>query len=143
MNSQPKEFKMTPQEYKEILVGVELKKVILRKCNFKYSAQINAKANLTSADIGGDIFSIKQLNDDEVELSRVYNIVIFIGKKKAVTVDAEYSLLFTCKQYSEEFFEIYASFNLDVTTRPYLRELIASLVSRAGLENITMPLLKQ
>jgi preprotein translocase subunit SecB len=131
---------IAPEEYSEILKGIQLVNISLLKLNssidkknFGDKLTIDIKVEMSYEKIAGGFFSIA-----------AYKI---IAKSKndeiALEFDITYRADFTSvKEVTDSFFEVYKNVSLPLNTWPFVRELVNSTTARMNIPPLTLPLFK-
>ena len=135
--------KISPEEYQEILGGLELLNIKLIKLTSAldeeyFDQTMNIKINDDAK------FEIKKEN--LITIINTYNINLKSDNKdkEALKIKIGYEISFSCKkEFTKEFFEVYKKISLPLNIWPFVRELINSLTSRMNIPPITLPLLKR
>lgn len=141
-NKKGKKPRITPQNYAEILKGLELKSIGLISCksiidreNFNVNLSISIKDEAT----------FKKNEEGEIEILHKYRLNGKDTKLKkiAIKIECAFCLTFSSKKnFSQDFFEIFKSINLPVNSWPFFREFIFTLTSKMNIPPLTLPLFK-
>jgi hypothetical protein len=133
--------KVSPEEYRNMMRGLKLEKIRLVSASLKYNFfQPPMKIVVKSAEK----FE-KKKESNEVFVYQDYTLVAQLPKtnQKGVNIKCCYEIVFkTDKDFTEEFFKIYADRSLPLNTWPYFREFVSSMVARMDLPPLTLPLFK-
>lgn len=133
---------ISPQMYKKILDGIELKSISLKECD----AFLNSDINITS-DLKIDIKEEAnyKLKENEVHIFNKYTIDARKpgSKSRYIKLGIVFLIRITSEEtFTEDFFEIYKQVSLHLNTWPYLREYVNQMTSRMSVPPITLPLFK-
>jgi len=132
--------KVSPPEYAELLKCLDLQNIFLK----------DLKPDIASHDLSGrnayslsEAASVVEHRDESVTIDVTYRISATSNRKRLVSVNAKYRVVFsTTRRLPEEFFTLYNEYSLPLQTFPYLRECVNSLFSRMGLPPLLLPLRK-
>jgi len=135
--------RITPEQYRKILLGLELKNLFLISCSSKFDrASVGADVNVKVDDKA--TFGRKEKNEIEIRQTYSFGAKNQTSKKNYLTIKCEYCLSYSSKEeFTEEFFEMFKRANLHINSWPFFRELVYSLTSRMYIPPITLPLLKR
>lgn len=133
---------ITPEAYRKILHGLDLKSLFLASC----SANIDKKAGGPELTINVDDKATYTCNEkNEIEINLGYSLTAKSQLKKShLIIKVEYCLLYTSKEvFTPEFFEMFKKANLHINSWPFFRELVYNFTSRMYIPPITLPLIKR
>ena len=132
--------KLTPQRYREILDGVELRSILLK--SLKASVNHQNFTDELQISVDSDAAYIPDEKGFRVE-SRYVLTARNRQRKVVLKVDCVYELDFSSlEEITDKFFEIYREISLPLNVWPFFRELVNSLTARMNLPPVTLPLLK-
>jgi preprotein translocase subunit SecB len=140
MQPEVKQYKLSPNEYQEILNGVNLSAVWLGDLNYscglaKENCPISLNFNTNS--------HIKEQTDGDTIVSFKFELKGLSDGVDVLSISGEYLLAFSAKQnITEDFFEIFRDHSLSIMIWPYLRELFYNLTSRSNIAPFVLPLIK-
>ncbi len=141
----PENTKLTPETYKEILGGMELVSIHLKKAdmcierdryfeNGKHKIKILEKSDF---QLG---------NEKNVDICHELKLEILPwdkNKKPIGYIDCVFCLRFAAdKPFTQEFFNRFKRINLPVNTWPFFREFIFNISSKMNIPPLSIPLLK-
>lgn len=135
--------KISPKEYNQFLETFQLKTIRLVGCSFNvnlnYSIRQSIQVNIKEHS------KVTRNDNEQVQIELSYELNGVDDSENVIfSLTATYDILFsTEKQLPEAFFTIYKKTSLPMTTWPYFRELVANMISRAGLPMLTLPLVKR
>ncbi len=138
-----KRKKISPDEYKKILSGIELKNIILQKSKTYYNISSKTPDQL-SIKIN-DSSDFKILEDGLVNLFQTYELDARKPDSKSRYIQIEVTFVVTLHskyEFTEGFFEIYKEISLPLNTWPFFREFVNQMTSRMNVPPLTLPLLK-
>ena len=131
---------ISPEEYSEVLKGIQLMNISLLKLNSSIEKKyyidkltIDVAVEMSYDKIPGGFYS-----------TSIYKIV---AKNKngenALEFEITYRVDFsTAKEISDSFFEVYKNVSLPLNTWPFVRELVNSTTARMNIPPLTLPLFK-
>ncbi|HXK48852.1 MAG TPA: protein-export chaperone SecB [Clostridiales bacterium] len=132
--------KITPEEYSEILKGIQLVNISLLKLNssidkknFGDKLTIDIKVEMSYEKVSGGFFSVS-----------AYKIT---AKNKNDEITLEFEITYradfnSVKEITDSFFEVYKNVSLPLNTWPFVRELVNSTTARMNIPPLTLPLFK-
>jgi len=137
------EYKLSPEEYRNILTGIDIVSITMTEC----SAKLSNLENMNSESV----IKIQKEVDHEVlgsmiNIFRTYTLKASSKnlKKSFLTIKAKFKVVLSSKnEINEEFIKIYSDLSLDLNTWPYFREFAYSTSSRMDIPPLTLPLLKR
>lgn len=138
--------KISPEEYNKIIKLLSLEDITLIDCSFKLK-EVNLKGGTISLNVNEKCtmkdseknvvfypsFTIEGFVDDETNKDS-----LFVIKLKYITAYSKNSNT----AIGEDFLTVFKEISLSNIMWPYYRELTQSLISRASLPPITLPLRK-
>ncbi len=134
--------KISPEEYRRILKGIELQNILLSEIKasvkhefFSESMKINIKDD-----------SEYEFNEDRFIVTNKYILTSKSNKQKknALKIEATFRIIFESEyEINDDFFEIYKEISLPLNIWPYFRELVSSITARMNIPPLTLPLLKR
>lgn len=136
------EPKISPEKYREILLGVELKEIHLESVSTK----------LNRSEAGPNLSVNTEIKNPKLEiLDGEFNVIVPIqlklknsSRRIVAKIDSEFYLNFDSKkEITEDFFEIYKRQSLNLNVWPYFRELVSDLTAKMGFNPLVLPLYKQ
>lgn len=136
--------KISPEEYRKILAGVNLIEISLKESKTFINKDIKPTTDLE--------ISIKDESHFEKEGDGVINILqryeLDARKPKSKSRYVQISLTFLLRMnskepFTEDFFSIYKEVSLQLNTWPFFREFVHSMTSRMNIPPMTLPLLKR
>ena len=136
------EPKLSPEEYKKVLDGLELIDIELTECTMESKPKVSSTSSQRKVTINSKAsFGIQ---DEKTVVNRItYRLRGKEGRVVIFKLDATYHVnMRSEEQFTPEFFEVYEHLTLRLQTWPYFRELTGSLTSRSSLPQLTLPLLK-
>lgn len=137
-----KKYKLTPQEYRQILSKVDLDDITLIELKTKYS----------EGSIKEDIdISIKETSKNLIEDNtlKIYMLCVFMAKNKTtneeiIKISVRYRVDFIIEgessDISDEFIKILTDNTVKITIWPYFRQELQSIMSKMNLPQIVLPL---
>ncbi len=133
--------KITPERYREILQGLELRNIFLSEVKAK------VKPELLSEGIKIDIKENSEFSfeNDRLIVTTKYTLTTKRKSKKSIlNIEATYILEFNSKyEINDDFFEIYKEISLPLNTWPFFREFVNSITARMNIPPLVLPLLKR
>lgn len=142
-NNNMMKFKLSPGEYKNKLVGVELQSISLDSFSATVKREKLGQSMKTIID-DKRTFEIKENGD--VLFMHSFDLINTTSTKKeyAIKLNCLYALVFrSSMQLDNDFWEIFSAVNLHINTWPYFREFVQSATQRMSVYPITLPLLKK
>ena len=133
--------KISPEEYRKILDGTELKNILIS----------NIKADLKH-ELLTEGMKIVIKDDAQYEMREndfiIKNKYILTAKnqanKIALKIECVFIVVFETKyEITDGFFEIYKDLSLPLNVWPFFRELVNSTTARMNIPPLTLPLLKR
>ena len=134
--------KLSPQEYRDILKLIELKSINLKEISSKFPDEPPKEVTLKIKEKGS-------FSQDHSILKVSYGFKL-IGKENnkdesSFSISSEFILVFSVsgeKEISVEFFDIFKDYLVSMTAWPYFREIVSSLISKANLPPLFLPMRK-
>ncbi|MCX7611715.1 MAG: hypothetical protein N2043_09040 [Ignavibacterium sp.] len=143
MDKEIKKPKISPEEYKKILQGLDLINISLKESKTFLNSDINPPTELNIQIKDEADFKIKE--DGIVFISHKYQIDARKPESKTRFVKIEVTFLVKIHSkefFSDDFFEIYKNISLHLNTWPYLREFVNQMTSRMNIIPLTLPFYK-
>jgi hypothetical protein len=134
---------IAPNEYKEILKGIDLKNIILNACSCELEREKISPE--TKVDIR-ETAVIRKQEKDNLEILHKYIFEAKSQSKKEIflTIKCEYILEYeAAKEITNEFFDIFKRTSLPLNSWPFFREFVNNITSRMYIPPFTLPLLKR
>ncbi|MCX6343757.1 MAG: protein-export chaperone SecB [Armatimonadetes bacterium] len=137
------QFKLKPDEYRQILDGLTLLSLELENCTMKSIPDGTGGAPDLSNSIDENKATFELGPDNIVTVKHSYSQKTKAGKNVVFCLDATFRLVFRSEQeFTDDFFAIFRAVSLNFYTWPYFRELLNSLSSKTGMPPLTLPMLK-
>ncbi len=138
--SSVKQFKISPQEYQNILRGVDFNSISLTA--LEYHCDTTRAVPESRLSLSKEA-AIKSQIDGLATISLKFALRGKLEDEEVLVVSGEYILLFSFKEeMTREFFEVFENTTLGNLVWPYLRELFSSLTVRSNIPSFYLPLLK-
>ncbi|MEM4625718.1 MAG: hypothetical protein QXJ28_03080 [Candidatus Pacearchaeota archaeon] len=143
MNKEVKKPKISPEDYKKILQGLDLISISLKESKTFLNVDITPPTELN--------IKIKDEADYKVKEEGIvfvfHKYQIDARKPQSKTRFFKLEVTFLVKVYSketftEDFFDVYKNISLHLNTWPYLREFVNSTTSRMNIPPLTLPFYK-
>lgn len=133
--------KISPENYKKILSGIELQNIQLSD----FKASIKNELLSEGMEIAIKEKAKYKNEDDEFIVTNIYTLTAKNKEKKiALKIEGVYIVTFeSSHEVSDEFFDIYKKLSLPLNVWPFFRELVNSTTSRMNIPPFTLPLLKR
>lgn len=135
--------KISPQEYSQILDGMELHDIVLTSSKIEYSGKVlpvdSLSVNITNNS------KLKILTENAIHVIDTFKLRVLEEDQETqfVEIQVSFRLAFSCKvTVSKEFFDIYKQFSLKLNTWPYFREFVQNMTARMNIPPLTLPLFK-
>lgn len=138
------EHKLSPEEYRKILEGIELLDI----------SMVEAKVNVNKDQTQPGELQINIKDDKEYKLQE--NGVVDIrqryeldarklkSKSRYLQIAATFLVRLRSKEeFTADFYDIYKEVSLPLNTWPFFREYLHSNTARMGIPPLTLPLLKR
>ncbi len=143
MNKELRKPKISPEEYKKILQGLDLVSISLKESKTFINTDIIIPKELDIQIKDESTFSIK--DDGIVFIFHRYKIDA--RKPQSKTRFVQIDVIFLVKvisreTFSNDFFEVYKNVSLHLNTWPYLREFVNQTTSRMNIPPLTLPFYK-
>jgi len=132
--------KISPEEYSEVLKGIQLINIsllrlnsVIERKNFVDKMTIDVKVEMSYDKVPGGFYS-----------TSVYKIVAMNKNGDcALEFEITYRIDFSSeKEITDSFFEVYKNVSLPLNTWPFVRELVNSTTARMNIPPLTLPLFK-
>ena len=136
-------FKLSPEEFRKILNGIDLKTISLQKSNVYLNPEIKVPQNLTSKISEDAIFKIR--DNDLVEIFQTYTLDARQPKSKSRYIHIEVTFIVKVtsqNEFTQDFFDVYQSVSLHLNTWPYFREFVNQATARMNVTPLTLPFFK-
>lgn len=137
-------IKISPEDYKKTLEGLELNSIILKEAKCYLNHEIKSPKELNISINSKEDFKIKEA-DEEVLIFQKYTLDARQknSKSRFIQIEVTFLVRLTSKEkFSEDFFNIYKEINLKLNTWPYFREFINNITMRMNVPPLTLPLFK-
>lgn len=132
--------KITPEEYRKVLAGIQLREVYLKSSSF----DVNREKFGQNIDVKIDSSADYKKQDDNVNIFHSYKLRASKGKNSVVKIDCTFSIIVSSSEkFTDEFFDVYKNTSLNMSIWPYFRELVQNFTSRMNIPPLTLPLIKQ
>lgn len=135
--------KITPEEYRKILNGLELKSIYLRD----FKGKVNRDSIPKQLKIGIHPASdFETLEDGSARVNAHFEISAKEYESKAgfLNISLTYGLIFSSKEtFTKDFFDVYKEVSLPVNIWSFVREFINNTTARMNIPPLTLPLLKR
>ncbi len=133
--------KISPEEYRNILVSLELDTLYLTEINSKY------KENMISSNLKLDIEE-KNTFEQENEILKVYYSYKLTAKEEfkeesAIIIQAKYVVRYNLNKdliITKDFMNIFTEITLGMLLWPFYRELVNNIINRMGVPSLILPL---
>lgn len=137
-----KKYKLTPQEYRQLLSTVDLDEITLVEIKTKYSEE-SIKENIR--------LTIKETSKNSIDGNtlKIYLLCSFNAKNKdtkeeIIKINLRYRIDFDIigeiDDISDEFIKILTENTVKITIWPYFRQEVQSIMSKMNLPQIVLPL---
>lgn len=144
-NTENREYSISPDEYAKILKGLELVKVFLGESCLKGDVRLveTAQADNVPIRIRVNEDASYEVEKSIVNIKYAYDLKATVGKKRAISITAIFTMVFTSEEeFTEEFFEVFRNVALPYQIWPFFRELVSSFTSRMDIPKLSLPLRK-
>lgn len=143
MNKEVKKPKISPEDYKKILQGLELISISLKESKTFLNVDITppSELNIQIKDEAG--YKVKE--EGIVFVFQKYQIDARKPQSKTRFFQLEVTFLvkvYSKETFTEDFFEVYQNVSLHLNTWPYLREFVNQTTSRMNIPPLTLPFYK-
>src|SRR3989339_2285832 len=123
-----KQYNITPEEYQEILKGIDFNSISLTKLEYYCDLSQHVPDAKLSLEKSASILS--QL-DELATIKFDFNFKALLNNSDVLIAKGEYILLFSFKdKLTQDFFNIFENTTLSNLVWPYLRELFSGLTAR-------------
>lgn len=134
--------KMSPDDYKKILKGIQLKEILLEDCSARTRKVVWASSLQI---IVKDKIKYKMIPENGAHVSHSYNLVGTSDSEKDYAF--KISCTFRLEYYSDiplskEFMDIFSVKNIAVNSWPYFREFVQNITQRMNIPPVVVPLFK-
>jgi preprotein translocase subunit SecB len=131
---------MTAKEFNDLLHCLELQEIYLLKANVSASRDTFAGKAILKFNENA---KLTDRTDDRARIDVEYLLTGRCGARNVLRIATTFVVNFRLNtQFPEEFFDIYIKSSLPLQTYPYFREFVQSIVARAGLPILVIPLRK-
>jgi len=136
------EYKLSPEDYREILKGVELEELMLDECSAK--VRRDRQSGAVSVSVNHKI-SCETKGENLALITCSYELIASSGLKKDFVL--KIICLFKAKYSSQapltdDFLEIFIERSVQMQTWPFFREFVQSTTQRMNIPPLTLPLLR-
>lgn len=134
--------KLSPDDYRNILEGVQLNVIALEECSVKMRKG-NMRPNLLISMNDKTKYELPTKND--AHIAHTYNLTGTSGSVKdyALKISCTFRLEYSSKAaFTEEFMEVFLVTNIAWNSWPYFREFIQNMTQRMNIPPLVVPLLK-
>lgn len=136
-------FKISPEEFRKILAGIDLKTISLQKSSVYLNPEIKVPQNLYSKINEDADFKIRE--NDIVNLFQTYSLDARQPKSKSRYIQIEVTFIVRVSsefEFTQDFFDVYKSASLHLNTWPYFREFVNQATARMNVPPLTLPFFK-
>ncbi len=136
--------KLSPEEYRKILDGVELINISLTESKTFVKSDSKPPSELEIKLSNHGEFALH--DDNVIDVRQCFHLDARKPKSKSryVQIDATFMVSLSSKEpFTQEFFEIYKEVSLQLNTWPFFREFVHSATARMNIPPLTLPLLKR
>jgi hypothetical protein len=137
------DYKLTPEEYRKILDGIDIVTISLIESSAKID--LNEALDPKKEIKINDSMEHDVLNNF-INIYKTYSLKANSNntKKSFLIIKAKFKVVLSSKnEVNEEFIKIYSDISLDLNTWPYFREFVNNTSARMGILPLTLPLLKR
>ena len=132
--------KLSPDEYRRILDGIELKNILISniKADLKHELLTEGMKIVIKDD------AQYEMREDDFIIKNKYILTAKNQANKiALKIECVFIVVFETKyEITDGFFEIYKDLSLPLNVWPFFRELVNSTTARMNIPPLTLPLLK-
>ncbi len=135
--------KISPEEFRKILEGIDLKSISLQRSSAFLNPEINVPQYL-EIKIDEEA-SYKIRGTGVVDIFQTYKVDARKPKSKSRYVKLEITFIVRITSeydFTDDFFEVYKSVSLHLNTWPYLREFVNQATARMNVPPLTIPFFK-
>lgn len=143
MTTETKKTKISPEDYKRILEGLELISISMKDCKAfintdliqppELSIQIEDKASFKLKDQG----VVHIFHNYKIEAKKQGS------KSKFLSIEVTFLVkILSKKEFTNDFFDIYKDVSLRLNTWPYLREFVNQITLRMNIPPLILPFFK-
>lgn len=143
MNKEVKKPKISPEDYKKILQGLDLISISLKESKISLNVDVTSPSEL-SIQIK-DEANYKVKDEGIVFVFQKYQIDARKPQSKTRYFQLEVTFLvkvYSKENFTEDFFDVYKNISLHLNTWPYLREYVNQTTSRMNIPPLTLPFYK-
>lgn len=143
MNKELKKPRISPEDYKKILQGLDLISISLKESKTFLNIDITPPTELNIQI--KDEANYKAKEEGIVFVFQKYKIDARKPQSKTRFFQLEVTFLvkvFSKENFTEEFFDVYKNISLHLNTWPYLREFVNQTTSRMNVPPLTLPFYK-
>lgn len=143
MKTEIKKPKISPDDYKKILMGLDLISISLKESKTFINADINVPNELSIQIKDESSYKIK--DDGIVFIFQKYNIEARKPQSKSRFVQIDVTFLvkvYSKNDFTDDFFDVYKNVSLQINTWPYLREFVNQITARMNIPPLTLPFYK-
>lgn len=135
--------KLSPEEYKKILSGIDLINISLKESKSFINTEVKNPIDI-KIDINTESsFELKENNIVNITQHYKFDARKQNSKSRYVQIEVKFLVVLLSKEpFSQEFFDIYKEISLRLNTWSYLREFINNMTSRMNVPSFTIPLFK-
>jgi hypothetical protein len=136
-------YNISPEDYSSMLTSIELREVLLSKCDFKtfettqksgsIGLKFNDKYSYTQAEKTAAFkaaFKLEGISTNNEASEKIFSMsgefTLDYEKVKEVTLN-------------DDFFQVFKDMSLTLIIWPYFREIIQNMVARTGYPSLTLP----
>lgn len=143
MNKELKKPRISPEDYKKVLQGLDLISISLKESKTFLNIDINPPTELNIQIKDEANYKVKE--EGIVFVFQKYQIDARKPQSKTRFFQLEVTFLvkvFSKENFTEEFFDVYKNISLHLNTWPYLREFVNQTTSRMNVPPLTLPFYK-
>jgi hypothetical protein len=143
MTNKMEKPKISPEEYKRVIQGLDLKNISMQDSKASLNTEIKVPTELNISIKDEAEFKVR--NDGEVLI--FHNYVVDArkpeSKSKFIKLETTFLVKMTSKEsFTQDFFDIYKNVSLHLNTWPYFREFVNQMTARMNVSPLTLPLFK-
>lgn len=140
-NTNMKKYKLSPEEYNEILKSIQLSVIGLD------SSRTELRRGLIDEGMNISVTNESEFSNEKTGFSAKIHLKLTANnddKKQVLKMEASYYVFFEASaDITEDFFEIYKSHGLIMNVWPFFREFVFDHTSKMNIKPLTLPLIKQ
>lgn len=143
MNKETNKPKISPEDYKKILQGLDLISISLKESKTFLNVEITPPTELRIHIKDEANYKVKE--EGIVFVFQKYFIDARKPQSKTRFFQLEVTFLvkvYSKEIFSEDFFDVYKNISLQLNTWPYLREFVNQITSRMNVPPLTLPFYK-